>query len=489
MEGLQVDMKGMLKGVFLSLFMLISSAVCFGQSTTGELVVTGYAGGNRDGGIMLYRYADPVSGHEQFVAVTHPDSSGRFSFTIDESGITHYFIRNGKHDNHFFAGDSSRIDIICYPYEPLSQSAVSDPFFAFERVAAADKNSCSLNNLISELEEQYETALVRQSGRIMTTTEQLQPAGSLSATGCSLLADHPFAVAWSLYREASLRVAHMVNTGARRKILSEYDRYFDPANEAATGLVSSLYSGYLRELLTLGGGDIVSGVMEEGRNPALLTDVLISETGLGRETAEYILLDNLYREFFDLRFERNAVVAVTAWFIENGGSDQIRSIASSLHDLMRGLLPGGELPGFMLTGSDGENYSPESFSDKHLLLVFVDTRSFIIWPELELLKSNMAPYQNYIEIVAILCDPDFSQAQSSMKSRGYNWLMLDASGEYGFLSAYSTRPLPLFVLAGPEYKVISRPAPWPSENLLKLIGATLQPYLLNDIGNRAPASR
>ncbi|MCA1757529.1 MAG: hypothetical protein LC649_08740 [Bacteroidales bacterium] len=482
-------MKGMLKRISISLLLLTSVVFCYGQSTTGEIVVTGFAGGNSDSPILLYRYADPISGHEQFVAVTHPDSSGRFSFTIQESAITHYFIRNGKHDNHFFAGDSSRIDIICYPFESLSQSAVSDPFFTFERVAAADKNSCSLNNLISELEEQYETALLRQSGRSQITTEQPLPTGSLHITGCSLMADHPFADAWSRYREASLKVAHMVNTSARRKILSEYDRYFDPANQAATELVSSLYSGYLRELLTGRGGDIVARVMEEGRNPALLTDIVIRETGLGRKSAEYILLDNLYREFFDLRFERPAIVAVTAWFVENGANDKIKSIASSLHDLMRGLLTGGELPGFVLTGNDGELYSPESFTGKHLLLAFVDTRSFITWPELELLKNNIAPYLNYIEIVAVMCDPDFGQAQASMKSRGYNWLMLDASGEYGLQSAYSTRPLPLFVLAGPESEVISRPASWPSENLLKLIGTTLQPYLLNDIGNRAPASR
>lgn len=482
-------MTDVLKKISISLLLLLPALFCTGQTTAEELVITGYAGGNHDSRILLYRYADPVSRHEHFVAVTQPDSSGRFSFTLENSGITHYFIRNGKHDNHFFAGDSSGIDIICYPYEPLSQSVVSDPFFTFERIAAADKNSCSINNLISALEEKYETALLRQSGQQQTKTEQLLSGDLFYVTGCPDIADHPFVIAWSRFREASLRVAHMVNMEPRRETFREYDNYFDPANGAATELVTALYTGFLRELLTLDGGDIIAGVLEEGENPALMIDIAISETGLGRESAEYILLDNLYREFFDSRFDRVDVASVTAWFVKNGASDNIRKTATSLHDLMRGVLPGGELPRFMLKGSDGENYSPESFSGKHLLLVFLDTRSFISWPEVELLQKNITPYVNYLEIVAVLCDPDFDKAQSSMKSRGYNWLMLDASVDYGLQSAFNTRPLPLFVLAGPEYQVISRPAPWPSENLFKLIGTTLQPYLLNDVGNRAPASR
>jgi hypothetical protein len=488
-EGLQVDIIRMLKKISISLLLLLPALPGTGQTTSEELVITGYAGGNSDSPILLYRYSDPVSRQEQFMDVTMPDSSGRFSFTLENSGITNYFIRNGKHDNHFFAGDSTRIDLICYPYESLPQNGVSDPFFTFERIDAADKNRCSINSLISLLEERYETALLRQSGQQQKKTEQLLSTDLFYETGCADLADHPFATAWSRFREASLRVAHMVNMESRREIFSEYDNFFDPSNGAATELASALYRDYLRELLTLEGGDIIAGVMEEGEDPALMIDIAISETGLGRESAEYIILDNLYREFFDSRFDRIDVASVTAWFVKNGASDNIRKTATSLHDLMRGVLPGGELPGFMLKGSDGENYSPESFSGKHLLLVFLDTRSFITWPEIELLKKNIAPYLNYIEIVAVLCDPDFDKAHSSMKSRGFNWLMLDASEDYGLQSAFNTRPLPLFVLSGPEYQVISRPAPWPSENLFKLIGTTLQPYLLNDVGNRAPASR
>jgi hypothetical protein len=482
-------MSDLLKKISVSLVLLLPSLFCPGQISAEELLITGYAGGNSDSPILLYRYADPVSRHDSFIDVTLPDSSGRFSFTVENRGITHYFIRNGKHDNHFFAGDTSRIDLICYPYEPLYEGVVSDPFFSFERIDAADNNSCSINNRISALEEKYESALIRQSGQLQTNPEQLLSGDSLYSDLCADIADDQFVIAWSRYREASLRLAHMANMKHRRETLREYDNYFDPENGAATELVTALYQGFLRELLAMNGGDVIAGVMERGENPALMIDMTVRETSLGRESAEYLLLDNLYREFFDSRFDRVDVASVTAWFIENGVSDRIRGVARSLHHLMRGVLPGGELPGFRLKGSDGESYSQESFSGRHLLLVFLDTRSFITWPEIELLKKNITPYLDYIEIVAILCDPDFEKARSSMKGRGYNWLMLDASAEYELQSVFNTRPLPLFVLAGPEYKVISRPAPWPSESLFKLIGTTLQPYLLNDVGNRTPASR
>jgi hypothetical protein len=482
-------MTNLLKKISVSLLLLLPALCSPGQKTEAELLITGYAGGNRDSRIMLYRYADPVSRHSIFIDATLPDSSGRFSFTVENRGITQYFLRNGKHDNHFFAGDSSRIDIVCYPYEPISQSAVSDPFFSFEEIDAADNNRYSINNRILELEEKYERALIRQSGHLQIAQDQPLPDDPLYSTLRPDITDHQFVIEWYHYREASLRVAHMVNMKRRRETLREYDNYFNPENEAASELITALYQRYIRELLSMSGYDVSAGVMEEGGNPQLMIDITVRETGLGRESAEYLLLDNLYREFFDSRFDRAGVASVTAWFIENGVSDRIRGIASSLNYLMRGVLPGGELPGFRLKGSDGEYYSQESFTGSHLLLVFLDTRSFITWPEMELLKKNITPYIDYIEVVAVLCDPDFNRAQALMKERGYNWLMLDASSEYGLQSAYNTRPLPLFVLAGPEYKIVSRPAPWPSENLFNLIGTTLQPYLLNDVGNRTPAAR
>ena len=454
-----------------------------------DLVITGYAGGNLDSEILLYRYSDPVSRNEVFVAATRPDSTGRFLLSIGNSGITHYFIRNGIHDNHFFAGDSSLIDIVCYPFEPLPDRAVTDPFFSFEKINAADTRACSLNNLIISFEEQYEEGLMHRYGKIISSNKQLEDLRITASSGCKGMVEHSYAALWARFREASLKVAHIPDPKFRRETFREYALFFDPGNEAATQLAGFIYTGYIRELIDTDGGDIVNRVMEAGETPANLIRLVTDKTGLNSITAQYILLDNLYREFFESRFNHANVVAVTGWFRDNGEGERIREIASSLYNQMRVLLPGGELAHFSLEGDDGQSYSPDSFMEKYLLMVFLDTRSPLVWDELTLLKNNIVPYSKYIEIVTILCDPDYELAQAVLKAKGFDWLMLNASGEYGFQSVYKTRPLPLFVFAGPGSVVINNPAPWPSENLMKIISSILQPYFLNDINNRAPAFR
>lgn len=441
------------------------------HSTASDLVITGFAGGNLDSEILLYRYSDPVSKNEVFVAATWPDSEGRFIMHIGNSGITHYFIRNGIHDNHFFAGDSSLIDLVCYPFEPLPDRAVSDPFFVFEKINIADRHSCSLNNTILSLKENNEHRRISQ------------------LSGCQRMAEHPYVALWTRSREAFFKVANIADPKFRRETFRMYAPLFDPGNEAATELAGLIYGGYMSELADKERGDIVTRVMEGRETPAKLVSLVIEETDLNSVAAQYILLENLYSEFFDSRFNRADVAAVTGWFRDNGEGEKIRDIASSLYTRMDALLPGGNLAHFDLEGGDGKSYSPASFSGNHLLMIIVDTRSPFIWHELTLLKSSIGPYSDYIEIAMVLCDPDYEMARSALKNRGFDWLMLDASGEYEFQSVYKTRPLPLFVFAGPGSKVISNPAPWPSENLMKIVGSMLQPYLLNDVSNRTPAFR
>ena len=454
------------RALLISLFLLVSL-----HSNANDLVITGFAGGNLDSEILLYRYSDPVSKNEVFVAATWPDSEGRFIMHIENSGITHYFIRNGIHDNHFIAGDSSLIDLVCYPFEPLPDRVVTDPFFVFEKINIADRHTCSLNNIILSLEENIEEGRVSQ------------------LSGCSGMAEHPYAALWARSREAFFKVANIVDPKLRREVFREYTPLFDPGNEAATEIAGLIYGGYISELADKERGDVVARVMEGRETPAKLVSLVIEESDLNRVTVQYILLDNLYSEFFDSRFNRANVAAVTGWFRDNGEGEKIREIASSLYTRMDALLPGGKLPHFDLEGSDGKSYSPASFSEEHLLLAIIDTRSPLTWHELTLLKNSIGPYSDYIEIVTVLCDPENEMAQSALKTRGFDWLMLDASGEYGFQSVYQTRPLPLFVFAGPGSEVISNPAPWPSENLMKIVGSMLQPYLLNDVSNRAPAFR
>lgn len=470
-KGLNGRIIGRMTKLFFSVLQIFFIFLLSLNITAEDLVITGYAGGNLDSEVLLYRYSDPVSQNEVFVAATWPDNQGRFLMQVENSGITHYFIRNGIHDNHFFAGDSALIDIICYPFEPLPDRTVTDPFFSFEKINAADTRTCSLNNLIISFEEQYEY------GRILEMSD------------CQGLSEHPYAALWVRFREASLKVAHMPGSKFRRETFKEIAPFFDPGNEAATELAGLIYTGYIRELADTERGDIVTRVMEDGETPIELIRLVTEKRGMNRVTAEYILLENLYREFFESRFNRGDITAVTGWFRDNGEGEMIREIASSLYIQMRALLPGGELPHFVLEGGDGKSYSPGSFIGKYLLMVFIDTRSPLTWHELTLLKSSIGPYSNYIEIVTILCDPDYEMARAAMKIRGFDWLMLDASAEYGFKSVYKTRPLPLFVFAGPGLEIINNPAPWPSENLMKIIGSIIQPYLINDIGNRAPAFR
>lgn len=452
----------------------------------GEVVVSGYAGGNMSDIIRVYSFTDPFSGREKELQTLFPAADGKFRILLDNEGVGEYFIRNGAHDNHFFIDGSTNIDLVLAPYKRLTGAEIQNPFFEYVTIHAASRADDDLNNMIRRFENLY----LEAAGRISSIIESGARPGEKDSIIESLgeTADrgkHYFFDTWVIYRTAGLKLSGINDPGRRDDILLQVEELFDPASRSCTGFIENHYSHFMRELASGREGDIVRRTLEAGNTARPLVDFASSSTGINyRPLAEYIIIMNLYLEFYSNYFNSKDIFPLIIWFSTSAESGSCRDLSQIISERLGRFLPGAPVPDFSLTNPAGDISTPASWKGKFLLLSFARSDSYTTLSEYNLLVRWKEQYGEYLEIITILCDDDFTSGSAKMSANGYKWLMLDGSGNEKLTSLYEVRFFPTFFLADPAGKFIRAPAPFPSENLMQVFQEKLQPYLLDNIRNR-----
>ena len=452
----------------------------------GEVVVSGYAGGNSSDMIYVYTWTDPVTWRESQIAILKPGEDGRFSLTIDNAGVKEYVIRNGVHDNHFFIDGLNPLDLVLVPYRPLTQADKENPFFSYTSVLAASTNEGDLNNLIRRFENRY----LEASGMITTIFIE----GGKSTERESVLklledsldtANIPFLDSWVKYRIAGLKLSGINDPDMRKKVLLELEDSFDEGNRSCNSFIEEHFAHFLRDMASGQGGSAVRETLERGGTAAPLAELAASVTGITeKHLLEYIVIMNLYFEYYSNYFNKEDVFRLLSWMGSNAVTIQGRLLAETLSEKLGRFVAGAPLPGFNLAGPDGDLYSPASWDGKFILLSFGRSDSYSTISEYNLLVRWQVQYGDYLEIVTILCDDDYETGVLKMSDNGFKWLMLDGSGRNELSSLYEVRFFPAFFLADHTGRIIRAPAPFPSENLMQVLQEKLQPYLLDDIRKR-----
>jgi len=456
--------------------------------TGGEVYVSGYAGGNRSDKLSLYTYSDPVTRRETHIKTIYPGDDGRFSLVIDNEGVNEYFLRNGAHDNHFFIDGSNPVDLVLVPYRPMSPAESGNPLIEYISVHAASTTSNDLNNMISRFESLYLDATNRITSAIMRGAKSNERDSVLNLLiEASPVGEHPFLDSWIAYRIAGLKLSGINDPARRNSILLEVESLFDPANRSCTSFIEDHFSYLLRELASGKDGIVVRGTLVKRTAYDPLAEFASSVTGVNEKSLiEYILISNLYLEYYSNYFNHDDILVALKWFSNYAGTDYGQSLAATISEKIGRFVTGAPLPGFRLKGPGGDIYTPGSWEGRFILLTFGRSDSYTTISEYNLLPRWKEQYGEYLQIVTILCDDDYEKGMSKMKGLGYKWLMLDGSGNKELNLLYEVGFYPAFFLADTEGKIIRAPAPFPSENLMQVFQEKLQPYLLDDIRKRHP---
>jgi hypothetical protein len=79
--------------------------------------------------------------------------------------------------------------------------------------------------------------------------------------------------------------------------------------------------------------------------------------------------------------------------------------------------------------------------------------------DLKLLKNVQQRFQQVLTVVSVSLGDDFNAAKQLWEKTGYNWPLLDASGNQKLAGAYRVKDFPTYYLIGPDGKLLLAPAP------------------------------
>lgn len=448
--------------------------------------VTGYAGGNRSEIIRVYSYSDPVTGRERAIQTLIPGDDGSFSFELDNEGVNEYFIRNGVNDNHFFIDGSNNVELVLYPYTSLTPREKQDPFFEYIDVHAATRGAADLNNMILRFEDKYLEASNKLASLLHAGNDKNQREMVVrSLENFAVNGENPFFDSWVRFRVAALRISAVYDRNNQREIISSVEDLFDPGNRACTEFIRGLFSTYLRNLTLKPGGEIIRKSIEGGFSALPVINFAKSDSLVSNSRMlEYIIIENFYKEYYSNYFNREGIYSMIRWLGMNAVYEYSRELAGKIRDIAGRFAEGSPLPLFQLAGPGGEEYGPLSFRGKFLLISFAQSGSFTTLSEYNLIAKWKDQYSDHLEVVTILCDNDYKKGLAGMSEKGFDWIMLDGSGNEDIIALYDVTYFPSFILADPEGNIIKAPAPFPSENLFRILLEKLQPYLLDDIRKR-----
>jgi hypothetical protein len=453
------------------------------SKATAQVTVNGFSGGNTDTPVQLFKQLDPISGRELFISAIVPDSEGRFSFTIENEDVSELFIRSGVHNNHFFIEGSENISLILHPYTPLSATESRNPFFEYQNVLCASSDTSDLNNRILRIENIYSDAY--EEILSAPSIDKADSVGALSVLqiGETIISEQStFIHNWGISRIASLKLLLVRDLESRREIVKSTEASFDPANRANVEMVNDVFSKLLRELSVASDGSIVRSTLNGRKLFTELQDFAISESGINnRRMIEYILLKNLYTEYYSTYFSREGCFNMIRWMGRNGTYEFNRTMAVEIGDRIARLLPGSPIPDFAIGGEEEKLYTPSQSKGKFLLITFGLSDSWLTISEFSLIKRWIELYGDHLEVVTILCDNDYSDAVRRMTQNGFSWKMVDGSSDRSITDLYEVRFYPSFFLADPDGTIIRAHAPMPSENLQQILLEELRPYLINNL--------
>jgi hypothetical protein len=249
---------------------------------------------------------------------------------------------------------------------------------------------------------------------------------------------------------------------------------FSPGNQAYIDLVEQMFMKYFRyisegKLKVPFNQAIASSSVEELRRVMIQGGKTTNE-----ELAEYVIIMNLYNEYYDSVIPRGKILQLLNELTSSGSSPYIRDLAKMISGSLTSLNPGTVPPELKLMNELGKLISPADFKGKYVLLSFACSDNAFAVAEYGILKTWISKYRDNLIVVTVLRDRDFASGVKRLRNLGFNWIFLNGYDSDITEYQYGVTMYPSFTLLGRDGKILLEPTPFPSENLDGVISKKLE---------------
>lgn len=456
--------------IYRVLFTLAFLHIIF--SLPAQVVTISGSGQGYQGAVLrIYSQSDPVTKRLKPIIKIVCDEKGSFSFEVPCKARELIFIRTGIFCFTLYATEGSKYELRLPEFISKPGGEEQNPFFVEKSLIPEVVNDTNdINNLIRLFDSEYDPIFNDIAERVFRNFKKGEIPGLVGklnkvseATGPEFYSD------FVKYRMIMLNLVAFGSYPGRIEDSTLINERFVPENQAYLDLVEQMYNGYFRGLS--------SGPLKESYRRAItlssltnLREVILRDgKAVNKELQEYIILLNLYSEYYSGSIQLENAENIFSALKSEGASPFIKGIASTLLEKIKSGLPGSVLPDFSLDNSSGGKVSLKDFIGKYLIISFARSDNTATLMEFGLLKMWYKKYLNDLNIVTILMDNDYRSALKRMEKNAFSWYFLDGSSSDFLEYRYDIRMYPTFLLLDRESRIIADPALFPSENLESLI--------------------
>lgn len=435
------------------------------------VIIKGSAPGAAGENIQLYTLPGPLTAKKRLIENIAVDSAGNFLFRMDCDSLCWLILQVGIYEYRLLVESGENYQLALPGYRPAGRHEKLDPFFEYKSVHLRLGKGDNPNNAIRTIDSLYYKYVNLVTGAIYLG-EKLPDSDSLlsafSKIGESLESEYEkryFSCRYSLLSMISRR-----DISPGRDELDLINSSYRPRMPAYTDLVQQVFRGWLLRLANNDNTGELRKAINSGNNYHAIVEFLIRQGPVSDTSVlEFVLLDNLYSEYYKGGFRKEAVEDIVEDMSSVAINKYNRELAAQVLWQLQKLKPGKRPPPFSLPGRDGLLYTPDSLRGKYSILVFGSADFPETGFELDILNRWVNDFRDSLAVVVILVDEDFGSSFQEGSFGKYDFIFLDGSASDKLLDDYEISYLPAFYFLDREAKLLLSPSVMPSENLRQLI--------------------
>jgi hypothetical protein len=419
----------------------------------------------------VYRLSDPITLQLIPVLDKYADSSGRVSFDIACTRTEQLIIKTGIYRLNLFAEENSIYELELPAFNKRTSDEDLNPFFQeSEFIPEVINDSVCLNNLIGNFVALYNSVFDTVSARVYYN-KKTNEIPLLT----DILHKYPITDTISFYsdyvrfKKSILELMTFKPFDDKIKSTLFVNDKVAFNNPAYTELIGQVFDGYLKTISVGKIGTEISSAISNGSFQQLKDAVRKDNRIVNDQLLEYVMLLNLYNEFYSGSFRKETVIKTIDNLTVNSLYPNIKSIACIVLEKISRFIPGNLLPAFGLVNAAGDTVLLNDFKGKYILLSFARSDSYLSILEFSIIKMWQNKYESDLKLLTILADNDFITGVAKLRKSGYDWEFLDGSDNEQLLLFYEIRLFPSFIFLDREGKIIMAPCLLPSEELEMMI--------------------
>jgi peroxiredoxin len=455
--------------VILIQFTCVFSAVA---NTKIEGLATEFAGQT----IELLRYDNPIDFNEEKIATCKVGSDGTFSLSFEVGETNLVFAHVGVYFLFLYAEPDTRYVVQLPPLQDKVPAERLNPYFEEKQahliILECWKNGTKLslqqelNFFIRSFDDYYGPYMAKYAYNVATRKEFAERDSTIKHIE-NIFPDIPFPFYnnYKNYKIGFLRLLSFKNKS--RSISNQYflNKPVLYAQPAYNELFNQVYDKYFSYFGRTPKGKMIYEDINQSRSFDRLKKTLSEDNILQNDTLkELVILKGIHDEFYRSDFSRAALLTILDSLASNTLIYKHKTIAGQIRAKITKLLAGYPPPNFKLVDQKGEIRSLEDFRGKYVYLNFCTTQNYACISEFDQLKKLYEKHSDKLEIVTILGDDSFKEAQRFIKGKQLSWTFLHYSNQPGILKDYDIRAFPTYFLIDREGKLAISPAPSPAEN-------------------------